>query len=861
MSGHRPKHHRQVATAATSATATTAGSSDLLQQAQQALAGSHFKGAIEHFKSLLKRERSAEWLAGLAAAYAGRAEQLAAKDMLKEALALWRTRSQICGLGLLDEPYLRWLVRSGDLPQVLHLLYPPSAVGKASAAVPPQALAPEQISLLEQRVAGAVLVAPEAMLAALPAESALRLHRAPALVALAAASADDEPALSQALAQIAFRSPYRDLRPLLKALALLRVDRAQAAEALARVPPDGAFERLAAVLRVALLTGDDWLAGLGRLDGPGRQLLLDLAGCPEAQRPLLLALANTPLTTPAALHELLLRHQRALPPGLAQGFCRRLLVHDKRSTASHAHAFGQMPPTEVERGMALAAELQGDFDVAAQYWEDYASLPSSDPAQTLRAAMVLRRLASDGQFDVDETSQVIVWLRRSLDLEPEHLASELRLLRELRSAGELKELRQRLDKALPRFANDAALRLEAVHAALASGAFKKAIGLAKEVLALDPIHPQVRGLIGQAHVSQARKHIAAGKPTAAEPELDQAHTWLRAADDLATLGLLRGIAALPGERGASLLRQGLAGFAEPLVGSFRLAYEVRQVRRDADIVLALAGHDARRTPSHAELLALAKRLNHLPAVDPEARTALASLAPMLTRAVGQPGIAQADLVLVCEAFERHGQDDLLKRIAKSALKQWPKHPMFIAFEVAARHGSALWNMPIRDFERIDQALDAAVTSGDRPALSRLRRMLDKAYLGPPLRRSGRAGAAAALEDLNWPGDSDFEPSLAEMLSGLLAVAGPQEFIKIARQKLGKAAFDQARREIGGDDATFARALLTLMDDADEDPDMGFDPFADPFAPEPVRRAKPGAKASRQAATAPVNPNQKSLFDD
>ena len=48
------------------------------QAAEAALAASRYKEAIEHFKALLKRERSPVWLEGLAAAYAGRADQLAA---------------------------------------------------------------------------------------------------------------------------------------------------------------------------------------------------------------------------------------------------------------------------------------------------------------------------------------------------------------------------------------------------------------------------------------------------------------------------------------------------------------------------------------------------------------------------------------------------------------------------------------------------------------------------------------------------------------------------------------------------------------------------------------------------------------
>src|SRR5258706_13050594 len=86
-------------------TVPAADATGLAQHADAALGASHYKEAIEHFKELLKRERRAVWLDGLAAAYAGRAEQLAAKGMVKEALALWRTRSDACGVALLDGPY------------------------------------------------------------------------------------------------------------------------------------------------------------------------------------------------------------------------------------------------------------------------------------------------------------------------------------------------------------------------------------------------------------------------------------------------------------------------------------------------------------------------------------------------------------------------------------------------------------------------------------------------------------------------------------------------------------------------------------------------------------------------------------
>ena len=99
-----------------------AGNLDSAELASAALAAARYRDAIELFKDLLKRERRPAWLDGLAAAYAGRAEQLAAKDMVKEALALWRTRAEACQVPLLDGPYVGWLMKAGQIEQALRLL-------------------------------------------------------------------------------------------------------------------------------------------------------------------------------------------------------------------------------------------------------------------------------------------------------------------------------------------------------------------------------------------------------------------------------------------------------------------------------------------------------------------------------------------------------------------------------------------------------------------------------------------------------------------------------------------------------------------------------------------------------------------
>ena len=249
------KHHKAPATP------PAANGAALTSHADAALSASRYKEAIEHYKELLKRERRPAWVEGLAAAYAGRAAQLAAKGLLKEALALWRTRAEVCGAPVFEGPYVSWLLQAGDTDQVLRLL--------AGAT----RLPPETQVQLETQLAAAVLVAPDSALTRLAADSPLMRHRAAAQAALAACARGDDAAMATHVQAIPFRSPYRDLRAILKALALYPTDIEQAAAALARVPADGPFEPLAAVLRVCLLPGHEWIATLRSLDHDGRALL------------------------------------------------------------------------------------------------------------------------------------------------------------------------------------------------------------------------------------------------------------------------------------------------------------------------------------------------------------------------------------------------------------------------------------------------------------------------------------------------------------------------------------------------------------------------------------------------------------
>jgi tetratricopeptide (TPR) repeat protein len=826
----RRKKHRKAAAAP-----PVTNGAVLPGDADAALGASRYKAAIEHYKELLKRERRAVWLEGLAAAYAGRAAQLAVKGLVKEALALWRTRAEVCGTPVCEGPYVAWLLQAGEAEQALRLL--------ADAARQP----PEVQAQLETGLAGVVLVAPDSALTAMAADSPLLRHRAAAQAALAAYARGDDVAMAEHQQAIPFRSPYRDLRALLKALTLQETDAEQSAVALARVPLNGPFEPLAAALRACNLPGDEWVCALRNLDEEGRALVLDLKGCPEAQRALLLELAkhgDEPAAA-GALFDVLACHRRALPEGLAGELCRRLLPHAPERLRAYTASFGSLSAADEERILALAAELKQRMEQAADHWLRLVGRLRPEPAEHRRAAQVLRHLANDlhhCEREGNPCNDVLDWWGQSLELDPDDKPTHVRLIRALRNRSDLKQARARLDAALARFPDDAEVLLEAVETALAGGAFKKVAGLAKRLLELDTINPRVRAVVGQAHLSHARKQIEARNPAGARREIEQAGQWLRAPAEKGLLKLLRGFIEEPGAAGDTLLREGLKELGGTLVGTFHLRLEALRARYDPEVLARRAGVDLTARPPAEEVVALAHALNAARDGDKVLRTALAPLRAALAYAATAQ-FTEPDQLLVCEALHRRNERELARRYAEAALKRWPGRPVFMYLKAAATYGANPWQMPRREIELLERAHKEAVSRGDQRTALRLGELLSAAV--------GNIGLSGDDEDddLGWPADDD----LRAMLEMVLAMSGERRFLEIARKQLGKEVFDELQRELGGNKKRFADALMDII--------AGVAHAAAPGMPRTTTNPRPVPAARGGGDRKPPPDVQKDLFDD
>lgn len=297
----------------------------------------------------------------------------------------------------------------------------------------------------------------------------------------------------------------------------------------------------------------------------------------------------------------------------------------------------------------------------------------------------------------------------------------------------------------------------------------------------------------------------------------------------------------------------MAELGGPLVGAFHLLLEGQRTRYrsaagPADL-LRRAAVDRAATPAAAQVVALAQALHMVPERDAALHSALGLLAGMLQRAASSVHLSESDHLLVCEALHRHRLADLTRRFAAAAIERWPQRPAFVYLEAAARFGAAPWTMPQREWQRLDRVFEQAQEQGDQRTAARLSKLLSGADGGP--------GSHGPMSD---PDEIDDDEDMRAAFETMLAAGGVDAFLEVARRQLGKATFDQLRREVKGSKKEFALALVELLAAVEAKP-----PFEVRILPPPTgagrnASAKP-AKPATRAKTAPGDNRQPDFFDE
>lgn len=712
------------------------------------MASGRFREAIIHYKALLKADPSPVWQDGLARAYRGRAIELASKGMLQEAMGIWENRRQFCPGAPPDIEQLFLTLRLGRLP--------------AAASIYKEildTLEPQTLAEVRRRFAAINLATGETLRAVLAPEDPIIVHGRAARSALEAYCRGDDDQALQSLAQIPYRSPYRDMVPILKALPIFQSDPGEAEKLLLRVPEDSPFAAIAQSVQLALRPEPEFRDSLSTLGPTQRRFVASLRGWSperlgiwEAIHPL----GSQP--EPGPLLDLMHRYRPKLGLDWVRRQGMRLLINFRKANQERPHPLfgGTLPLFERTLLQAWRAEEKaGDpwaiyhtWLAVIQHWRIPADpVPGSDNA--LRIALIQRRLDQRWKMlEVEDESEanwyggpqeqldelVLAGLEESLQFDPDDKPTYIRLISYYRRLNKLKEARRLLEPALEQWPDDLSVLGEAVETAVTGGAFKKAAGLAARILRYDPINIRARDALLDAHLAHARKQIKIKRVDLAERELTSAGAWARGEQARGKLALVQGF--LEYDRnpklGATLLLAEVDRHGGGLNGRCALALEAERLGRNPNGLMKALALPMPTQIEKADLLNCLHRLrSHLDATDTVPTPTLSLYLTPGLKAGTDFDLSRQEVELACETLRRCHLQSVRLAYARNGLKRWPGLPVLVLheFEASQRDNYRLSNP--KEIERLEQALKRAREEGDMRTAHRINTLLHDMEPGFP----------------------------------------------------------------------------------------------------------------------------------
>ncbi len=704
----------------------------LVEQAEAHLQARRFRDALEVYKQLLKRESHEPWREALAEAYIGRAEQLAAKGMYKEAAALWENMASSCGERQLER-YLEWLIKAGRIERGARLFTQTDASFRNR---------PEG-----QRIASYLAVelvcGHEELKTALPADSPLLQQLDTMLAAMQAYCDADATALQAHLKAIPFRSPYRELRLLLHALATLDHDPKATASALQRLPADSPLTRFAELIGYVTLRGEHLLATVLPLPPPERDWVLTLKGWSHRDRQLIKHLPDLKTLSPKQMLQFALGAAQSIDAERLRAFCVALLPYYPSGRAEVEQHCGALTAMENAHIQALANERSGDFRSARHYWNHCIKnllppRPGSDDA--LKAALIYRHVAklhnkSDGYlFDsLGHEQQALV---NSLELDPGDKPTYLRLIDIAAHDQSSKSQDYWIEQAVKQFPQDAEILMSAAKAAYRRQAFKKAASFANTLLQRDPINASARRLLVDCHLGHARKRVKSQRYDLVERELAAAFNYAQEAPERGLACMVQGLVhSHRGDdaRAIDVLQQGMSLLGGGLLARFICRVEGRCLAVAPRSLDRYVQQVQPRTPEASidEVMRLVAWVHrYLESQVKELDVVLQSLRRPLQTAA-QLNFSESQLTAICEAFYAVPAYEALTDYASVARQRFSQPPRFVYYDVFARSRGQCSLITAADESALDHALESALEGQDLSTAAMIEDFLDTGFGVPP----------------------------------------------------------------------------------------------------------------------------------
>jgi len=717
----------------------------LEKKAADKLANGHYKEAIQTYKQLLKQEPRPKWQQALAKAYFLRAQSLADKQMYKEAVVFWENGENLSANQQGLDLYIFWLLKAGRYIKAAHIFIDST-----------DALSDDTRRQLTIQF-GALLLAGQPDIA----ENIPELLKESQLIndALTAYSQGSNENCEAYLKKIPFRSPYRDVRSIIKVLLIIEAEPNAASQLLQKVPTSSPYAPLAHLIAMLGQTEDDktLLDALNQANSNERAFLALLKGWDKSQLKLISMLQGAAKRdNEKALLEVVAANRQALGNDYSRQFCLALLPSHPAGVKIYQNLFGRLSAFEKNRITALSYERQRDLFNAEKYWrlsvDNLKKQPKND--STLKAALILRHIVTlienrGEQFDDNTVPNDLI---ESINFNPEEKSSYIKLIQWYQHEEEKRSYHKWVDTAAKKFPKDSEILLIGMESATQKKAFKKAVGFAKKLLKEDPINIKARQIARSSHIAHARKLIKTSKYDLARKELVQAGqieknqssglvqinqgllelqaegaikpTTKRAANPrrrkskAAALDLFKLQKAkkskIKNTQAIELLQEGLKLGGGGLCGFFRVIVETKSQALEPALILPLLPLLSKTyIPTRHEVLELLSLINSNSETGLDfIKEVLEPLDILLQQAV-KIDFSKEELQNLCDSFKKLEHYDLLQEFAAQALTRWKAEPIFVYYQLYGKTKGRYWSLSASDDTRIHKAYDKAEKDGDK----------------------------------------------------------------------------------------------------------------------------------------------------
>lgn len=692
--------------------------------AKAKLDAGQYKEAIELYKQLLKQADNKEWRSALAQCYLKRAMSLAEKGMIKEAVVLWENYQQNA-----EPPYQGYDSYIGWLLQINNTAKVTACFSRLSAQQLDEHY-PNLAALLGLLI---VTEKPE-FEAMLPTDSQFITHLVSVRAALAAYRSNEPEAVEQALKQLPFRSAFRDFRTLLKAALLLpgSIDQTQAL--LAKIPATSPYYQAGKLLLVTTHDGLALVDELLQCEQKSRQLIATIKKFSKKQ----LELLDTLVKQKDRLSDKIkfncaLQYRELFGEDLAKAYCLAALATYSAGQRDFNKHFGAMDEFEQCRLMALNYERNKDFHSSDYYWQQcIALLKKQGESGAFKIALIMRHIAPHQPSAEEE----VEWLVESLDHDPDSRETYLKILRHYEQEKEETELyKQWLDRGMKAFPQDVELLAQAIKAATANKAFKKAAQYAKTLLKIDPVNTFAKQVLFTSHLAHARKLMKTKKFHLVEKEIQQAEKLTLGKRYQNQAQLLRGFFVLLAEDKKQGLQQ-IAEAAEKMndgsaCGYFCVVVEALLMGLSLPSTLKGLPQPLKNYQlSEQEIGRLVQIVQQYYGDDKSniavLHQALEKIKAIIKQSIKQKIVSEQTLLTLSECLDNIGHYELLAHCAKIALMQWTK-PIWLFYKLYAGAKGRAYDCSSFNIQQLQFNYAKARDDSDHRTAMRISRFIDEYY--------------------------------------------------------------------------------------------------------------------------------------